>query len=50
MGFTPEVEDEVIRETVSQKLYIYIVNPPKKFGENQHKLKLQLHPLILMAL
>ena len=30
MDFTPESEDEVIRESISYKLYIIIVNPPNK--------------------
>ena len=29
MNFTPEAEDAVIREAVSHKLYIPIVNPSK---------------------
>ena len=42
MDFTPEDEDEVIREAVSQKLDRPLVSPRKKFGETQIKLKLQL--------
>ena len=30
MEFTPEVEDEVIRETVSHKLYRSLFNPSNK--------------------
>ena len=30
MDFTPEAEDEVIREAVSHKLYRPLVNPSKK--------------------
>ena len=30
MDFTPEAEDEVIREAVSQKLDRHLVNPLKK--------------------
>ena len=30
MGFTPEAENEVIREAVSHKLHIPLVNPSNK--------------------
>ena len=30
VNFTPDVKDEVIREAVSQKLYISLINPSNK--------------------
>ena len=48
--FTPEDEDEVMREVVSYKLYRPLVNPSKKFGDNQPKLKLKIHPYRLVTL
>ena len=50
MDFTSEAEDEVIREVVSQKLDRPLVNPSICFGWNQIKLKLQLHPSILVTI
>ena len=40
MDFTPEAEDEVIREAVSQKLDRPLVNPSKQFGETEFKVNL----------
>ena len=50
MGFTSEVEDEVVMEAVSHKLYRLIVNLSKKFEETHNKLKIQLNPFILVTL
>ena len=39
MDFTPEVEDEVIRDAVSYKLYIPIVNQSIKFCRDSAQAK-----------
>ena len=45
MDFIPEVEDEVIRESVSYKLYISIVNPLNKNWRYYPKTKTPTSPL-----
>ena len=39
MYFTPDVEDEVIREAFSHKLYIPLFNPSNKFWRDSTKKK-----------
>ena len=50
MDFTPEVEIEVIREAVSQKLDRPLVHPSNKFGRDSNQIKIQIHLFILVTL
>ena len=50
IDFTPEAEDEVIRKAVSQKLDRSMFNPLIFFEETQIKIRLQLHPYILVTI
>ena len=38
-GFTPEAEDEVLRDAVSHKLYLPLVNPSNKVWRNSTQTK-----------